>query len=141
MRTAFPDDPWDDEPDDFRDLSPELSDGQFDLVCVDDVLLDYAELKIGLARTSTAPHVDVAGVKATQPTPSEYSLSPAYPNPFSDFTTIRFALRESGPARIVVYDLLGREVATLIDASLPAGNHSVTWDGAGGSDYSISGGL
>ncbi len=57
-------------------------------------------------------------------------LSPAYPNPFARSTTLGFALAEGGPVRLVVYDLLGREVARLADRPMAAGEHTVTLDGA-----------
>lgn len=47
----------------------------------------------------------------------------AYPNPFRDQTAVRFALAESGPVRLAVYDVTGREVAVLVDAVLEAGQH------------------
>jgi hypothetical protein len=60
--------------------------------------------------------------------PTEYSLSQNYPNPFNPVTTIQFALPVSGHVVIKIYDMLGREVATLIDEDMPAGRHTVPWD-------------
>lgn len=62
------------------------------------------------------------------PQPEGYSLSPNYPNPFNPATTIRFALPKSEHVTLKVYDALGREVATLINADLNAGEHSVVFD-------------
>jgi hypothetical protein len=59
-------------------------------------------------------------------------LEQNYPNPFAAPTNIAFRLAEAGPVRVDVYDLLGRRVATLLDDTLPAGPHAVTWDGADG---------
>ena len=53
------------------------------------------------------------------------TLSANYPNPFNPETTIRYALPQAGQVRLVVYDLLGHEVAVLVDQSRPAGNHTV----------------
>ena len=57
--------------------------------------------------------------------PAEVTLSANYPNPFNPETTIRYALPQAGEVRLAVYDLLGHEVAVLVDRSKPAGNHTV----------------
>jgi hypothetical protein len=51
------------------------------------------------------------------------------PNPANPGTTISFHLAEAGPARVRIYDSVGREVATVADGSRSAGSHSVAWDG------------
>ena len=61
--------------------------------------------------------------------PSDYVLYPNYPNPFNPATTIEFALPRREPVRIVVYDLLGRSVRELTNATLEPGRHSISWDG------------
>ncbi len=62
--------------------------------------------------------------------PAEVTLSANYPNPFNPETTIRYALPQAGEVRLVVYDLLGHEVAVLVDGLQSAGNHTVRF-GAG----------
>ncbi len=57
--------------------------------------------------------------------PTEVQLWGNYPNPFNPETTIRYALPQAGQVHLAVYDLLGHEVATLVDQSKPAGNHTV----------------
>jgi len=59
--------------------------------------------------------------------PSTYVLQ-NYPNPFNPSTKIDYALRETGKVSIKVYDVLGREVATLVDRVQSAGQHSVTFN-------------
>lgn len=56
-------------------------------------------------------------------------LSPAYPNPFNPQTTLGFRLAASLPVELVVSDLRGRHVRTLVRGELPAGDHNVVWDG------------
>ena len=56
--------------------------------------------------------------------PAEVALLGNYPNPFNPETTIRYALPRAGMVRLAVYDLLGREVATLVDELQPAGRHA-----------------
>jgi flagellar hook assembly protein FlgD len=60
--------------------------------------------------------------------PLEYALLQNYPNPFNPATLIRYALPESGPVRLKVYDVLGREVVTLVDTRLAAGWHEARFD-------------
>ncbi len=52
----------------------------------------------------------------------------AYPSPFRERTTVRFALAEAGPAQIAVYDVVGRRVALLAEGPMAAGPHEVTWE-------------
>jgi len=58
---------------------------------------------------------------------SEFRLTPNYPNPFNPSTEIGYSLPSGGRARLTVFDLLGREMAVLLDAVLPAGSYSVRW--------------
>ncbi|MEQ9104810.1 MAG: Ig-like domain-containing protein [Rhodothermales bacterium] len=60
--------------------------------------------------------------------PTEYFLDGNYPNPFNPVTTIRFGLPASGDVSVVVYDLMGRQVAMLVAGTLPAGVHEVRFD-------------
>ena len=55
-------------------------------------------------------------------------LAPAYPNPSRSDISIGFALPQASAATLRVYDVSGRMVRTLVDASLPAGSQSVRWD-------------
>ena len=59
--------------------------------------------------------------------PTEFALDQNYPNPFNPATTIHFAVPKGGPVSLKVYDLLGREVATLVSQELGAGYFTVRW--------------
>jgi hypothetical protein len=63
--------------------------------------------------------------------PLNYSLSPAYPNPFNPSTTISFGLPQAADVRLTVYDITGREVTTLANARMDAGYHTVEFSAAG----------
>lgn len=59
--------------------------------------------------------------------PLTYELSQNYPNPFNPSTTINFALVDPGMTIMKVYDIRGREVATLVNREMEAGHHSITF--------------
>jgi uncharacterized repeat protein (TIGR01451 family) len=71
---------------------------------------------------------DVEDLNPSTDIPTSFSLDSAYPNPFNPRTTIPFSMPEAGDVRLAVYDLLGREVAVLVDATLSAGSHQVSFD-------------
>ena len=61
----------------------------------------------------------------------DYSLSQNYPNPFNPSTQIKFSIKESGMVSLKIFDVLGREVATLVNNEYAAGNYSVDFSAAG----------
>jgi len=60
--------------------------------------------------------------------PTQFVLEPNYPNPFNPETTITYALPEATPVRVVVYDLFGRAVRTLVQATQGAGRYEVRFE-------------
>jgi len=60
--------------------------------------------------------------------PETFSLAQNYPNPFNPSTTIEFSLPNAAHVSLRVYDMLGREVAVLVNEQRNAGNHRVTFD-------------
>ena len=75
------------------------------------------------------PFSEVIGIQnISTEIPSAFSLSQNYPNPFNPTTNIRFDLLKSGIVKLVVFDALGREVATLVNESLSPGTYEVTFD-------------
>ena len=60
--------------------------------------------------------------------PTDYKLSQNYPNPFNPTTEIKFSIAKPGLVTLKVYDILGREVATLVNKELNTGNFSVTFN-------------
>jgi len=61
--------------------------------------------------------------------PSKYSLSQNYPNPFNPTTKIKFDVVRVGDVKIVVYDVMGREVQTLVNESLKPGTYEASFEG------------
>jgi hypothetical protein len=66
--------------------------------------------------------------KTSDIAPGSFQLDGNYPNPFNPSTEIGFTLPESVHVRLVVYDVLGREVAVLADGKLAAGRHVVRFE-------------
>lgn len=59
---------------------------------------------------------------------SEFQIDNIYPNPFNPTTKISFQQPTDGYTRIIIYDMIGREVARLADGNISGGIHEVTWD-------------
>jgi predicted deacetylase len=83
------------------------------------------QLEEAIRRTSTA--IDEPLAEA----PRTVELLPNHPNPFNPSTVIGFRLSVFGQTSLKIYDLLGRDVAVLLDAPMPPGAHSVTFDATG----------
>ena len=72
-----------------------------------------------------------------------FQLEQNYPNPFNPVTTIAFTLSDAFPQPVLlqVFDLLGREVITLVHRRMPAGRHRVVWDGRDGRGRPVPSGV
>jgi hypothetical protein len=73
--------------------------------------------------------------------PTTLQLLPNYPNPFRARTTLEFILPERRDVRLVIYDVLGRRVRTLVDRSFDAGRHTMRWDGRNTSGQPVASGI
>jgi len=62
---------------------------------------------------------------------NEFALSQNYPNPFNPTTQIKFSIKESGLVSLKIFDILGTEVATLVNNEYPVGNYTVDFNAAG----------
>jgi hypothetical protein len=74
-------------------------------------------------------------------TVTTYALSQNYPNPFNPSTQLSYSLPQAGQVSLVIYDVLGREVATLADAYQQTGRYTVTWNSAQNSGTPVSSGV
>jgi photosystem II stability/assembly factor-like uncharacterized protein len=61
--------------------------------------------------------------------PDKYSLSQNYPNPFNPKSKIKFDIAKSGNVKLIIYDILGREITVLVNEKLKAGTYETEWDG------------
>ncbi|MCX6166312.1 MAG: T9SS type A sorting domain-containing protein, partial [Ignavibacteriae bacterium] len=73
--------------------------------------------------------------------PSDYKLFQNYPNPFNPVTKIRFQIKESGFVTLKVYNILGREISTLINENLRPGIYEVPFSVNQFSNNQISSGI
>ncbi|MBK8552471.1 MAG: T9SS type A sorting domain-containing protein [Ignavibacteria bacterium] len=78
------------------------------------------------------PIADITGIKLISGLiPSSFSLEQNYPNPFNPVTNLEFGISDLGFVSLKVYDILGKEVVTLVNEKLSPGNYKVEFDGSG----------
>ena len=73
--------------------------------------------------------------------PIQYALHQNYPNPFNPITTLRYELPENSRVNIIIYDMLGRQVKTLINQTQDAGYRSIIWDATNDYGKPVSAGI
>jgi photosystem II stability/assembly factor-like uncharacterized protein len=90
----------------------------------------YAATTTGAFYKSINPDPTVLPGETSQPItiPKLAELEQNYPNPFNPTTNIPFTLRENSYTTLVIYDMLGKEVARLVDGMVTAGRHDIRWD-------------
>jgi hypothetical protein len=94
------------------------------------VYYSFSQYKFVPRTNADFVNVTLTGVneKPVSAIPASYTLNQNYPNPFNPSTTIRFALPSAGQTTLRVYNLLGQEMATLVNDVMPAGVHSVSFN-------------
>jgi len=70
------------------------------------------------------------GVTNSKSTPSDFYISQNYPNPFNPTTIINYSVPTRTFVSLKVFDILGREIKTLVNEEISAGNYSVNFNGA-----------
>ena len=73
--------------------------------------------------------------------PGDFQLYGNYPNPFNPSTTIRFGLPKAAAVSLVIYDIAGHQVKTLVEGELAAGYHECTWTGLDQENQPVSTGI
>jgi hypothetical protein len=92
-----------------------------------DAANNYAVTKASITISPVIP----LGVGAGNPgTPREFALAQNYPNPFNPMTTISYAIGQASLVTLKVFDILGREVATLVNEVRAPGTYRAVWDAA-----------
>ena len=95
--------------------------------------INFVIIKVGLSTT------DVRLVD--NGIPSVFQLEQNYPNPFNPSTKINYAVKKLSHVRIAVYNLLGQEIATLVNGELAAGRYTINWNGIDSKGRSLSTGI
>jgi hypothetical protein len=101
--------------------------------------VDASDLSVGTTYDYALNAVDISGnrlslgtesvtLSGSNAVTSEFALEQNYPNPFNPVTTIAFSLAEKSPVKLAVYDLTGREVASLVNEERNAGRYEVTFN-------------
>jgi hypothetical protein len=85
--------------------------------------------------------LNLEAAKGSDSRPKCFSLSQNYPNPFNPRTSIRYALPRDARVKLMVYNLLGQKVATLVDEYQSAGYSTVWWDGKDAEGDEVSSGV
>ncbi len=105
---------------------------------------DTAYIQFMISDTTTGfPHVGsyfivddlsfsgITAVDGPSQTPEKFALEQNYPNPFNPSTSINFTLSTASFVSLKVFDVLGREVGTLVSEELPQGSYTRQWDASG----------
>ena len=92
---------------------------------------NLSDSKIRIAPSSERPPPPPEGVDRKYPgTPAAFSLDQNYPNPFNPVTTIKYSLAAQSKVALKIFNVLGQEIATLLDGVQEAGYHEIMWSGA-----------
>jgi hypothetical protein len=94
---------------------------------------------VALAKVLHNPEINKSG--ATPAVPASYCLYQNFPNPFNPTTEIRFDLPEAVRVELKVFNLLGQEVASLVDQVRPAGSYRIMWDSKSATGSPVASGM
>ncbi|MEI6053360.1 MAG: T9SS type A sorting domain-containing protein, partial [Opitutaceae bacterium] len=94
--------------------------------------LNIKNISVGAYGTLIYSFADGSGTAVAERAnvPKEFALRQNYPNPFNPSTTIRYSLARQSHVELTVFDMLGREVSTLVSAEQSAGEYHVQVDGS-----------
>ena len=86
-------------------------------------------------------NISLLGNNENRNIPKTFSLNQNYPNPFNPVTTLRYDIPENSHVNIIIYDILGRQVRTLVNQTQDAGFKSVLWDATNDFGKQVSAGV
>jgi 3-phytase len=103
---------------------------------------DYADLGLAIDTDYWNPRQTTPSAVGEQPLiPEAATLHQNYPNPFNPSTVIGYQLQRAGEVKLSIYNLLGQEVATLVNGYQAAGSHEVSWDALRPNGDALPGGI
>ena len=85
--------------------------------------------------------ITTTAVKDEKLSPDNFELKPNYPNPFNPQTNIPFTLDKTQHVKLEIYDISGRLVRTIINSTLAAGSHLVSWEALDNKNNAVSSGI
>ena len=121
----------------------------YEFFSADSITVSATNMKINLQpgeyrlyTTVRIPRPDIlTSVTTNNSIPLQYQLDQNYPNPFNPSTTINYNLSAIGNVKIKIYDILGREVVTLVNAQKPAGKYQAIWNGTDNFGNKVTSGI
>ena len=72
---------------------------------------------------------------------NSFDIYPNYPNPFNPVTTLQYVLPENAMVNIIIYDMMGRQVKTLVNGSQTVGYKSIQWNATNNAGQPVSAGI
>jgi hypothetical protein len=102
---------------------------------VEEVMAENGPLTVGINASDAVLSID------EELLPDKFALHQNYPNPFNPVTTLRYDLPENSLVNIIIYDLLGRQVKTLVNQTQDAGFKSVLWNATNDYGKPVSAGV
>lgn len=93
-----------------------------------DIIVSVTDGEFIVYDTSSVTVSTVVGVLPGESIPTDYSISQNYPNPFNPSTSIKFGIPQSADVTVKVFNILGQEIATLINNNLEAGYHIINFN-------------
>ena len=110
----------------------------------EEILIDMDHIKenIGIRFFASLYRPDsVTSVNENPLIVNDFNLEQNFPNPFNSSTQIRFSIPGASPVSVKVYNLLGKEIKLLLEENLPAGEHTVQWNGKDSKGNNLPGGV
>lgn len=122
----------------WAEVTSSIQAGEVRSLFVDSYGVIFIVTEAGLYKTSS---ITSSGFTAYPAILSEWSLSQNYPNPFNPGTAIHFSITKAAHVTMVVHNLIGQKVATLVDQSYSPGIFTARWDGKDDKGNPVSAGL
>ncbi len=111
-------------------------------------VLSFANLKPNIIHLVGSPVSSVnnellasGNINNTVILPKKYHIYQNYPNPFNPTTTLTFDLPKPSTVDLIIYDITGRKIRTLISSAYPAGSHQIQWDGRDDTGNAVASGI
>jgi hypothetical protein len=104
----------------------------------DMVVANYDAKTVSVLLNNADSPTSVESTSFTSQAPEQFALAQNYPKPFNPSTVINYELPIIGPVTLKVYDVLGKEIATLVNETKSAGSYTVEWNAskfASGADF------